>query len=160
MTFKIIYKIVIIMIDINNVLRKLNVLSFKENQNNIKKLINMIKIDHIVIKSFIIENVFVFLILSAIFASVTLNKIINFFIKIFIIMQLNNVKVVTANDVQRIINFNLYQFIAIVSFTTTIIINDVDDSAQIHVQTAQNISAQTFNIIKSKNYYNCHQFDH
>ena len=39
-------------------------------------------------------------------------------------------------------------------------VNDADDFAQIRVQTAQNVSAQTFNMIKSKNYYNCHQFDH
>ena len=28
------------------------------------------------------------------------------------------------------------------------------------VQTAQNVFVSTFNIIKSKNCYNCHQFDH
>ena len=108
MTFKMIYKIVIMIIDINDVLRELNALNFKKSQNNIKKLMNMIETDCIVTKSFIIKNVFVFLILSAIFASVTLNKTIKFFTKTFKIMQLNNVKVVTANDVQRIINFNLY----------------------------------------------------
>ena len=42
-------------------------------------------------------------------------------------MQLNNVKVVIANDVQRIINFNFYQFIAIIFFTTTMIINNAKD---------------------------------
>ena len=117
------------MIDINNVLRKLNVLSFKKSQDIIKKLINIKKTDHIITKSFIIENNFVFLILSAIFASVTSNKTIKSFIKTFKIMQLNNVKVVTANDVQRIINFNFYQFVAIVFSTTTMIVNNVDDSA-------------------------------
>ena len=60
---------------------------------------NMIEIDRTVTKSFIVENVFVFLILSAIFVSVTSNKTIKFFIKAFKIMQLNNVKVVTANNV-------------------------------------------------------------
>ena len=69
---------------------------------------NIIKIDHTVTKSFIIENIFIFSILSAISASVTSNKTIKFFIKAFKIMQLNNIKVVTANDVQRINNFNLY----------------------------------------------------
>ena len=39
-------------------------------------------------------------------------------------------------------------------------VNDADDFAQIRVQTAQNVSAQTFNMIKSKNCYDCHQFDH
>ena len=58
MTFETIYKTVIIMTDINDVLRELNALSLKENQNNIKKLMNMIKIDRIVIKSFTVKNVF------------------------------------------------------------------------------------------------------
>ena len=66
----------------------------------------------------------------------------------------------TANDVQRIINFNLYRFVAIIFFTTTMIVNDADDFAQIRVQTAQNVFIQTFNIIKLRNYYNCHQFNH
>ena len=96
------------MTDINDVLRKLNVLNFKKSQNNIKELMNIIKTDRIVTKSFIIKNIFVFLILLTIFASVILNKTIKFFIKAFKIMQLNNVKIVTANDVQRIINFNFY----------------------------------------------------
>ena len=86
MTFELIYKTIIIMIDINDVLRELNALSFKKSQNNIKKLMNIIKIDHTVTKSFIIENVFIFSIFSAIFASVTLNKTIKSFIKIFKIM--------------------------------------------------------------------------
>ena len=114
MIFETIYKTVIIMIDINDVLRELNALNFKENQNNIKKLMNIIKIDHTVTKSFIIENVFVFSILSTISVSVILNKTIEFFIKTFKIIQLNNIKVVTANNVQQIINFNFYQFVVIV----------------------------------------------
>ena len=69
---------------------------------------NMIKTDYTVTKSFIIKNVFIFSILLEISVSVTSNKMIKFFIKIFKIMQLNNVKVVTANDVQQIINFNFY----------------------------------------------------
>ena len=96
------------MTDINDVLRELNALSLKESQNNIKKLMNMIKIDRTVIKSFTVENVFVFSILSAISAFVISNKTIKSFIETFKIMQLNNVKIVTANDVQRIINFNFY----------------------------------------------------
>ena len=160
MTFETIYKTVIIMTDINDVLRELNALNSKENQNSIEKLMNMIETDRTVIKSFIVKNVFASSILSAISASVTSNKTIKFFIKTFKIMQLNNVKVVTANDVQRIINFNLYQFVAVVSFITMMTVNNADDSAQICVQTAQNVSAQTFNMIKLKNCYDCHQFDH
>ena len=121
------------MTDINDVLRELNALSLKKNQNNIKKLMNIIKIDCTVIKSFIVKNVFAFSILSAIFVFVTLNKMIEFLIKTFKIMQLNNVKIVTANDVQQIINFNFYQSIAIVSFMITMIVNDADDFAQIRV---------------------------
>ena len=102
------------MTNINDVLRKLNVLNFKKNQNNIEKLMNIIKNDCIVAKSFIAKNVFTSLILSIIIVFVTSNKTIKFFTKIFKILQLNNVKVVTANDVQRIINFNFYRFVAIV----------------------------------------------
>ena len=96
------------MTNINNVLRELNVLNFKESQNNIKKLMNMIKNDHIIAKSFTAKNVFISSILLIIIVFVILNKTIKSFIKIFKIMQLNSVKVVTANDIQRIINFNFY----------------------------------------------------
>ena len=99
MTFKIVYKIIIVMTNINDVLRKLNVLNFKKSQNNIKKLMNMIKNDCIVAKSFTANNVFISSILSIIIVFVISNKTIKFFIKIFKIMQLNNVKIVTANDV-------------------------------------------------------------
>ena len=51
MTFETIYKTVIIMTDINDVLRELNALSLKENQNSIEKLMNMIEIDRTVIRS-------------------------------------------------------------------------------------------------------------
>ena len=99
MTFEIVYKIVIVMTNINNVLRELNVLNFKESQNNIKKLINMIKNDRIAAKSFTAKNVFTSSILSIIIVFVISNKTIKFFTEIFKIMQLNNVKVVIANDV-------------------------------------------------------------
>ena len=128
-TFEIIYKIVIVMTNINDVLRELNVLNFKKNQNNIKKLMNMIKNDRITAKSFIAKNVFISSILSMIIVFVISNKTIKSFTKIFKIMQLNNVKVVIANDVQRIINFNFYQFAATVLFTITMIINDAESSS-------------------------------
>ena len=99
MTFKIIYKIVIIITNINNVLRELNVLNFKKSQNNIKKLMNIIKNDRTAAKPFIAKNVFTSFILSMIIIFMISNKTIKFFIKIFKIMQLNNVKIVTANDV-------------------------------------------------------------
>ena len=106
MTFKIIYKIIIIMTNINDILRKLNVLNFKKSQNNIKKLMNMIRNDRIVAKLFIAKNVFISSILLIIIVFMILNKTIKSFIKVFKIMQLNNVKIMIANDVQRIINFN------------------------------------------------------
>ena len=96
------------MTKINNVLRELNVLNFKKSQNNIKKLMNMIKNDRIVAKSFIAKNAFASLILSIIIVFMISNKVIKSFTKVFKIMQLNNVKIVIANDVQRIINFNFY----------------------------------------------------
>ena len=74
------------MTNINDVLRKLNFLNFKKSQNNIEKLINMIKNDRTVIKSFTAKNVFILLILSMIIVFVTSNKTIKFFIKIFKIM--------------------------------------------------------------------------
>ena len=60
---------------------------------------NIIKNDRIITKSFIAKNVFILSILSTIIVFVILNKIIKVFTKIFKIIQLNNVKVVTANDV-------------------------------------------------------------
>ena len=117
---------------------------------------NMIKNNRTVAKSFIAKNVFISSILFIIIVFIISNKTIKFFTKIFKIMQLNNVKIVTANDVQRIINFNFYQFLAIVFFTTTIIINDAKNFSQVRVQIAQNVFVSTFNIIKSKNYYDYH----
>ena len=96
------------MTNINDILQELNVLSFKKNQNNIEKLMNMIKNDRIVAKPFIAKNVFASSILLMIIVFVTLNKTIKFFTKIFKIIQLNNVKIITANNIQRIINFNFY----------------------------------------------------
>ena len=83
MMFKIIYKIVIIMTNINNILRELNVLNFKKSQNNIKKLMNIIKNDCIIIKSFIAKNVFALSILSIIIVFMILNKMIKSFINVF-----------------------------------------------------------------------------
>ena len=61
----------------------MNVLNFKESQNNIKKLMNMIKNDRIAAKSFIAKNVFVSSILLIIIVFVILNKMIKSFTKIF-----------------------------------------------------------------------------
>ena len=99
MMFETIYKTIMIMTNINDTLCELNILNFKENQNNINKLINMIRNDCIVIKLFIAKNVFALSILSMIIIFITLNKMIKSFINIFKIMQLNNIKIVIANNV-------------------------------------------------------------
>ena len=66
MIFKFVYKTVIGMIDINNTLKELNILSSKKNKNNIDKLINLIKTDQKTNKFFNLETAFASSILSAI----------------------------------------------------------------------------------------------
>ena len=58
MIFEFVYKIMIVMIDINDVLQKLNILSSKKNKNNIDTLIDLIKIDQKTNESFSFEIVF------------------------------------------------------------------------------------------------------
>ena len=94
---------------------------------------NIIENDRTAAKSFIAKNVFISSILLIIIVFVISNKTIKFLIKIFKIMQLNNVKIIIMNDVQRIINFNLYQFAATVFFTITMIINDAKNFLQMRV---------------------------
>ena len=45
MLFEFVYKTIIIMTNINDALRKLKILSSKENKNSINKLINLMRID-------------------------------------------------------------------------------------------------------------------
>ena len=90
MIFELVYKIVIVMIDINDVLRELNVLSSKENKNSINKLINLIETDQKTNKSFNSETVFASSVLSTISIQITFEKIIEFFIEVFKIMHFNN----------------------------------------------------------------------
>ena len=52
MIFELVYKIVIVMIDINDVLQELNVLNSKKNKDNIDKLIDLIKTNQKTNKSF------------------------------------------------------------------------------------------------------------
>ena len=66
MIFELIYKTVIVMTDINNVLQQLNALNSKENKNNIDMLINLIEIDQKTNKFFSSKTVFTSSILSAI----------------------------------------------------------------------------------------------
>ena len=109
MIFELAYKIIIIMIDINNVLRKLNVLNLKENKDNIDKLIDLIKTDQKTNKSFNFKTIFALFILSAISTQITFKKIIKFFIKVFKIMHFNNARTIIVDEIQKIINVTLYQ---------------------------------------------------
>ena len=90
MIFELVYKIVIAMIDINNVLQKLNVLNSKKSKDNIDKLIDLIKIDQKTNNSFSSETAFAPSVLSAISTQITFKKIIEFFIEAFKIMHFNN----------------------------------------------------------------------
>ena len=87
------------MIDINDVLRKLNVLNSKKNKNNIDKLIDLIKTNQETNKSFNFETAFAFFILSAISIQIIFEKIIEFFIEIFKIMHFNNARAVIVDKV-------------------------------------------------------------
>ena len=64
--FEFVYKIVIVMININDVLHKLNVLNSKKNKDNIDKLIDLIETNQKTNKFFSSETAFAFSVLSAI----------------------------------------------------------------------------------------------
>ena len=66
MIFELVYKTVIVMIDINDALQELNVLNLKENKDSIDKLIDLIEIDQKTNKSFNFETAFASSILSTI----------------------------------------------------------------------------------------------
>ena len=97
--FEFIYKTVIVMIDINDALQRLNVLNSKENKDNIDKLINLIKIDQKTNKSFSSEIAFASSVLSVISTQITFEKIIKFFIKVFKIMHFNNAQTIIVDKV-------------------------------------------------------------
>ena len=116
------------MININNALRELNALSSKENKINIDKLMNLIKTDQKTNKSFSSKTFFAFSVLFVVSISMTFKKIVKFFIKTFKIMQLNNVYMTTANEIQRIMNITLYKLLialliiaSMISIETTIL---------------------------------------
>ena len=78
------------MIDINDVLRELNVLNSKKNKNNIDKLIDLIKTNQKTNKFFSFETVFASSVLSTISTQIIFKKIIESFIETFKIMHFNN----------------------------------------------------------------------
>ena len=81
MIFELVYKIVIVIIDINNVLQKLKVLNLKKNKDNIDKSINLIEIDQKTNKSFNSKTVSASFILSTILIQIMFEKIIEFIIE-------------------------------------------------------------------------------
>ena len=109
MIFELIYKTVIVMININNALQKLNVLSSKESKHNIDKLINLIRTNQKTNKFFSSETAFASSVLSAISIQIMFKKIIKFFIEVFKIMHFNNARTVIVDEVQRIVNLILYR---------------------------------------------------
>ena len=99
MIFELVYKTVIVMIDINDALRELNALSSKKSKNSIDKLIDLIGTDQKTNKSFSSETAFASLVLSIISTQITFKKIIEFLIEIFKIMHSNNARAVIVDEV-------------------------------------------------------------
>ena len=99
MIFELVYKTVIVMIDINDALQKLNVLSSKESKDNIDKLIDLIKTNQKTNKSFNSKTAFAFFVLSATSIQIMFEKIIKFFIEIFKIMHFNNTRAVIIDEI-------------------------------------------------------------
>ena len=109
MIFELVYKTMIVMIDINNVLQELNVLNSKKSKNNIDKLINLIETNQKTNKSFSSKTVFASSVLSAISTQIIFEKIIEFFIEAFKIMHFNNARTVIVDKIQKIVNVTLYR---------------------------------------------------
>ena len=148
MIFELVYKTVIVMTDINDALRELNILSSKKNKNSINKLMNLIKIDQKTNKSFSSETVFASSILPAIPTQITFEKIIEFLIEIFKIMHLNNARAVIVDKIQKIVNVTLYRQ------SVNLSVNAPISFEQMFIQIAQ---INTFN---SRNCYDCIKSEH
>ena len=120
MLFELIYKTMIVMIDINNVLRELNILSSKKSKSNIDKLMNLISTDQTSSKSFSSKITFAFFVLFAVSVSIISDKTIEFFTKVFKIIHFNNARAIIVDDVQRIVNIILYKQLIILLVITSI----------------------------------------
>ena len=99
MLFKLIYKKIIIVYNINNALHNLNIISSKETKNIIDKLINLTKTDQKISKSFSSKTIIAFSILFTEFASIIFNKLIELFTKVFRTMYLNNTCAITVDNI-------------------------------------------------------------
>ena len=120
MIFELVYKTVIVMIDINDALQKLNALSSKKSKDNIDKLIDLIKTNQKTNKFFNSETAFVPSVLSAISIQITFKKIIKFFIETFKIIHFNNARAVIADKVQKIVNVILCRQSVVLSVNISI----------------------------------------
>ena len=109
MIFELIYKTVIVMIDIYDVLRELNVLNSKENKNSIDKLIDLIETNQKTNKFFSFETAFTSSVLSTVSTQIMFKKIIESFIEAFKIMHFNNTRAVIVDEIQKIVNVTLYR---------------------------------------------------
>ena len=160
MAFETAYKTVIAMADTNDALRELDALSSKESQNSIGKLVDMVGNDRTAAKPFTAENAFAPPVLPVTTAPVASDKAIESLTEAFKTMQLNSARAVTADDVQRIINSNLYRSTAAVPPTTTVTTNGAGGPPQVRVQAAQGVSVPASNMIRPGDCYGCHQPGH
>ena len=128
MIFELVYKTVIVMIDINDALRELNALNSKESKDNIDKLIDLIKTNQKTSKSFSSETTFASFVLPAASAQITFEKIIESFIETFKIMHFNNTRAVIVDKVQKIVNVILYRQSVVLSVNASV------DFEQISIQ--------------------------
>ena len=119
--FEVIYKRIIVITDINNVLCKLRDLSLKGNKIKIDKLINLIRVYQKINKFFNFKIVFAFFILSIILTSLIFEKIIKFFIKICKIMYLNNAQTSIVDKIEKIIRVILYR--QLINLSVNVLIN-------------------------------------
>ena len=87
---------------------------------------NLMKIDQKTSKFFNLKTIFAFFVLFVVSISMTFEKIVEFFIETFKIMQLNNVHMITANKMQRIINITLYKLsVALFMIASMILIKTI-----------------------------------
>ena len=120
MIFELVYKIVIVMIDINDILRKLNILNSKKSKNNINKLIDLIETNQKTNKFFSFKTAFASFVLSTISTQITFEKIIESFIETFKIMHFNNTRAVIVDKIQKIVNIILYRQSVVLSVNVSI----------------------------------------
>ena len=91
--------------------------------------------------------------------SMTFEKIVEFFIETFKIIQFNNICAIIANEIQRIMNVTLYKLSAALFVIALIISIETTVLKQIQVQVAQDIFTQ-INILQSEDCYEYYKSKH